>query len=129
VKRWLGLVAAGLLASAMLPPLHAATEPGAGDTRHHLEACTKWSARNGHFGFQSECSEPVAVLLVELNGARRFDHVLQPNERFDIDLPEKTVNETGWLFTACPAGTVPNVPFTAEQQSRIVRSQYECVRK
>jgi hypothetical protein len=118
-----------MLAFALSSSLHAATEPGSGDTRPHLEACTKWREQNRRFGFQNECREPVALLFIELNGARRFDRVIQPNQRFDIDLPEKTVNETGWLFTACPAGYVPDIPFTAELQTRIVKSQYECVRK
>jgi hypothetical protein len=84
---------------------------------------------NGSFGFKNECSEPVAVLFIELNGPHRFDRVNKPNGRFDIDLSEKTINETGWLFTACPADYVPNVPFTSEHQTEIVKSQYECVRK
>ena len=129
LKRWFAAVAALALASAASPSLHAATETGSGDSRRNLESCTKWSEQGGHFGFHNECGAPVSVLFVELNGARRFDRVLQPNERFDIDLPEKTVSETGWLFTACPAGYVPDVAFTAEQQQRIVRSQYECERK
>jgi hypothetical protein len=131
VKRPFGLVAACALVSAIPGRLHAVTDlaPGPVDTRLHLEACTKWTEQNGGFGFTNECSEPVALLFVELNGLRRFDRVIKPKERFDIKLPEKAINTTSWLFTACPAGYVPTVPFTAENQTRIVTGQYECARK
>ena len=128
LKRQLGLVAA-VLASAFLGPLHAATEAGSGDTRLHLEACTKWSEKNGSFGFTNECGEPVALLFVQLNGEHRFDRAVKPEERFDTGVPEKTINATGWLFTVCPAEYVPNLPFTVENQTQISKGQYECVRK
>jgi len=129
VKRTFRLVAA--LLSVFSPPLHAATnpQPAPGDTRLHLEGCTRWSEKNGSFGFTNECREAVTVLFIELNGPHRYDRVIKPNERFDIDLPGKTINEAGWLFTACPEDYVPNVPFTAENQTRITKSQYECVRR
>ena len=131
MERPFGLVAACILASATSGPLRAATDlaPGPGDTRLHLESCTKWSEQNGSFGFTNDCSEPVTLIFVELDGLRRFDRVIKPKERFDIKLPEKTINTTNWLFTACPAGYVPSLPFTVENQALIVRGQYECVRK
>jgi hypothetical protein len=129
VKRQLGLAAACSLASALLAPLHAATGPGSGDTRLHLEACTRWTEQNGSFGFTNGCDEPVALLFIQLNGEHRFDRVVKPGERFDIGVPEKIVKATSWLFTACPAEYVPNLPFTAENQTLISKSQYECVRK
>lgn len=129
LKHQFAAAVACTLASAYCGPLRAAADPASGDTRLHLEACTKWTERNGSFGFTNECGEPVALLFIELNGPHRFDRLIPPNERFDIGLPAKTINETGWLFTACPAGYVPNVPFTTESQAKIVKSQYECVRK
>ena len=131
MKRPFGLVAALALVFAALGRLHATTDlaPGPGDTRLHLEACTKWTEQNGSFGFTNGCSEPVSLIFVELDGLRRFDRVIKPKERFDIKLPEKTINMTNWLFTACPAGYVPSVPFTAESQTLIVSGQYECVRR
>jgi hypothetical protein len=130
VKRALRLVATSAFVLA-LPSLHGATnpQPASGDTKLHLEACIKWSEKNGRFGFTNECRAAVAILFIELNGPHRYDRVIRPDERFDIDLPGKTINETGWLFTACPAGYGPNVPFSAENRTRIVKSQYECVRK
>jgi hypothetical protein len=129
VKRQLGLVAACSLAPALFAPLHAATEPGSGDTRLHLEACTKWSEQDDSFGFTNECGEPVALLFIQLNGEHRFDRLVKPGERFDPGVDEKTINATGWLFTACPAEYVPNLPFTSENQLQILKGQYECVRK
>ena len=131
MKRPFGLVAACAVVSVILGRLHAAKDltPGPVDTRLHLEACTRWSEQNGGFGFSNECSEPVALIFVELDGLRRFDRVIKPKERIDIKLPEKTINITNWLFTACPAGFVPSIPFTVENQARIVSGQYECVRK
>lgn len=129
MKRQLGRVAGCLLASAFLGPLHSATEPGSGDTRLHLEACIRWTEQNGSFGFRNECGEPVALLFVQLNGERRFDRVVKPEERFDTGVTEKAINETGWLFTACPVEYVPNQPFTVENQVQISKGQYECVRK
>ncbi|WP_298258928.1 hypothetical protein [Bradyrhizobium sp.] len=131
MKRPFGLVAACVLASAVLGRLHAATNlaPGPGDTRLHLEACTKWTEQQGSFTFTNECSEPVALVFVELGGLRRFDRVIKPKERFDIKLPEQVINMTSWLFTACPAGYVPSVPFTVEEQALIVAGQYECIRR
>ena len=126
-----GLVAACVLASAILGQLHAATDlaPGPGDTRRHLEACTKWTEQRASFVFTNECNEPVALIFVELGGLRRYDRVIKPKERFDIKLPEQTIKMTSWLFTACPASYVPSVPFTVEEQALIVAGQYECVRK
>lgn len=130
VKRQLGLVAAGTLASAFLgTTLHAATEQGSGDIRLHLEACIKWTERNGSFGFTNACGEPVALLFIQLDGQQRFDRVVKPDERFDTGEPEKTINATDWLFTACPAEYAPNPPITAENQIRILKGQYECARK
>lgn len=129
MKRSFAVIVSCALASAHCGPLYAAADAASGDTRPHLEACTKWSEQKGNFGFTNECHEPVALLFIELNGPHRFDRVILPSERFDIGLPEKTINQTGWLFTACPAGYVPSVPFTTESQTRIVKSRYECVRK
>jgi hypothetical protein len=129
VKRRLGLAAIGSLASVLLAPLHAATESGSGDTRAHLEACTKWSERDGSFGFTNACGEPVALLFIQVNGERWFDRVVEPDERFDIGVSEKIIKETTWLFTACPAQYVPNLRFTVENQIQIAKGQYECVRK
>jgi len=129
VKRRLGLAAIGSLASALLTPLHAATDPSSGDTRVHLEACTKWTEQNGSFGFTNACGEPVALLFIQINRERWFDRVIQPDERFDIGVPEKIIKATSWLFTACPAGYVPSPPLTIENQPLIVKGQYECVRK
>lgn len=130
MKRRPGLAAIGCsLASVLLAPLHAATESGSGDTRAHLEACTKWSERDGSFGFTNACGEPVALLFIQLNGEHRFDRVVKPGERFDIGVSEKIIKATSWLFTACPAEYVPNLSFTAENQTQISKSQYECVRK
>ncbi len=126
-----GFVAACAVVFASSGRLHAATDlaPGPADTRRHLEACTRWSEQGGGFGFTNECSEPVALIFVELDGLRRFDRVIRPKERFEIHLREKTINTTNWLFTACPAGYVPGVPFTVENRTRIVTGQYECARK
>jgi hypothetical protein len=129
VKRQLGFAAACSLAPALFAPLHAATEPGSGDTRLHLEACTKWTERDGSLGFQNECGEPVALVFIQLNGEHRFDRLVKPGEHFDPGVGEKTIKATGWLFTVCPAGFVPTLPFTAENQMLILRGQYECVRR
>jgi len=128
VRCELRFAAACALASACWHQAVADTTQG-GDTKLHLEACTKWSEQNGSFGFTNTCSEPVALLFIELNGPRRFDRLIKPNERFDVDMPKRAVEAAGWLFTACPEGYVPSVPFTAEHLTQIVKSQYECVRK
>lgn len=131
MKRLFGRVAACALVFANPGQLRAATDLATGpvDTRLHLEACTRWSEQKGGFAFTNECHEPVAIIFVELDGLRRFDRVIKPKERSEIKLPEKTINTTSWLFTACPAGYVPGVPFTVENRIRIVTGQYECVRK
>lgn len=113
----------------MSGPLHAAADAASGDTKLHLESCTKWSEQNGSFGFRNRCGEPVALLFIQLNGQHRFERVVKPDEWFDTGAPEKTINATGWLFTACPADYVPSVPFTAENKNQILKGQYECVRK
>src|SRR5581483_4982221 len=102
--------------------------PAQGDTRRHLEACTRWTSRNGDFGFTNECGEPVALLFIQLNGEHRFERVIQPNQRFDTGVREKALNASGWLYTVCPAGYAPSLPFTVENQIQISNGQYECVR-
>jgi hypothetical protein len=130
VMRKLDLVAACAMASACCGPLQAAADTTqGGDTRLHLEACTKWSEQSGSFGFVNACGEPVALLFIQLNGQHRFDRVVRPGERFETGVGEKTVDATGWLFTACPADYVPSVPLTTENQAQILKGQYECVRK
>jgi hypothetical protein len=129
MKRQFALVVACLLATAMSGLLHAATDPASGDTKLHLEACTKWSEQNGSFGTMNRCGEPVALLFIQLNGQHRFERVVAPNDRFETGVSEKAVKATGWLFTACPAGYVPNVPFVVENREAILKGQYECVRK
>jgi hypothetical protein len=129
VKRFVGFAAACWLASVTSAPLHATTDPGASVARHHLEACTKWSERNGSFGAKNECSEPVALLFIQLSGEHRFSGVVLPNERFDTGVSETTITATDWLFTVCPAGYVPSLPFTADNRIAISTGRYECVRK
>jgi len=130
VMRKLNLVAVCAVAAACWGPLQAIGETTqGGDSKLHLEACTKWSEQNGSFGFANTCGEPVALLFVQLNGAHQFDRVVKSGERFETGVAEKAVNATGWLFTACPAGYVPSVPFTTENQTQILKGQYECVRK
>jgi len=128
MKRDQSLVLASALILSCWTPLRAATDlaPGRVDTRPHLEACTKWSEQNGSFGFTNRCSQPVALIFVELKGMRRFDRVIQRNERLDTGLSGATIKTTDWLFTACPAGYGPAVPFTVENQPRIAKGLYEC---
>ena len=33
----------------------------------------------------------------------------------------------GWMFTACPAGYVPNIRFAAENKTAILDSLYNCL--
>lgn len=128
--RKLDLVAACVLAASCCGPLPAVADTAqGGDNKLHLEACTRWSERNGSFGFVNGCGEPVALLFLQLNGQQRFDRLVAPGERFDSGVAEKALNATGWLFTVCPAGYVPSVPFTTENQAQILKGQYECVRK
>jgi hypothetical protein len=130
VMRKRDLVAACVLASSTWGPLPAVADTTqGGDNKLHLEACTKWSEQNGSFGFVNSCGEPVALLFIQLNGQHRFERVVKPGERFDTGVAEKAVNAAGWLFAACPAGYVPTVPFTTENQTQILKGQYECVRK
>jgi hypothetical protein len=119
------------VASALWVPLHAATDavPPSDETKLHLESCTVWKEVGMSFGFTNKCGEPVALQYMLLNGGHKVDRVVRPDERFDTGLPEKTHQSTGWLFTACPAGYVPNAPFTVENKSQILKGQYECVRK
>lgn len=130
MSRQFASAAACAFAFACSAPLQATspTQPQ-GDTRVQLEACSKWTERDGSFGFTNECREPVALLFIDLSGGRRFDRVIQPSERFDTGVDEKTINASGWLFTVCPAGYAPSLPFTAENQIPIARGQYKCVRK
>jgi hypothetical protein len=129
MKRDHDLVLAFALILSCVSPLHATTDlaPGRADTRHHLESCTKWSEENGSFGFTNVCPQPVALMFVELAGMRPFDRMIEPNARFDTGLSAAMINTTEWLYTACPVGYAPAVPFTAENRVRIARGRYECV--
>jgi hypothetical protein len=105
--------------------LVAATGAAAQEASHaHMEGCLIWSAQ-GPVGVRNECSRPIALLFMTFDDQAVVTAELPPGGRFISDA--EWGQSGGFMFSACPAGYKPHVPFSVENKEPIGLSLYYCV--
>ncbi|MCW5738067.1 MAG: hypothetical protein KIS73_28350 [Enhydrobacter sp.] len=111
----------GGLAVVLLASGGASAQEG---TRAHMEGCLIWSGQ-GAVGVRNECSRPIALMFMILDDGEIVTTELSPGGRFMSDA--QWGQSGGFIFTACPAGTRPNLRFAVENKEAIGLSLYNCV--
>jgi len=94
-------------------------------SRAHMEACTEWKPEGGHIGTRNDCNRPVAIKFMAFPGAKLVDIEVAPGGRFDSGIAEGSIE--GFIFTVCPAGYGPSLPFAKESAQQISESLYNCL--
>ena len=90
----------------------------------HMEGCLVWS-REGSIAARNECSRPIALKYMDFDVQHTVTTELAPGGRF---ISESVWGQTtGFMFTACPLGFRPSVPFALETKEAIGVSLYNCV--
>jgi hypothetical protein len=90
----------------------------------HMEGCLVWS-REGSIAARNECSRPIALKYMDFDAQQTVTTELAPGGRFTSD--SVWGRTTGFMFTACPLGLRPSVPFALENKETIGVSLYNCV--
>ena len=90
----------------------------------HMEGCLVWS-RDGNIAARNECSRPIALKYMDFDVQQTVTTELAPGGRFTSD--SVWGRTTGFMFTACPLGLRPSVPFALENKETIGVSLYNCV--
>lgn len=90
----------------------------------HMEGCLIWSGQ-GTVGARNECSRPITLMFMILDGEEIVTTELSPGGRFISDA--QWGQPGGFIFTACPAGYKPNVRFAVENKEAIGLSLYNCI--
>lgn len=90
----------------------------------HMEGCLVWS-RDGSIAARNECSRPIALKFMDFDVQQAVTTELAPGGRFTSD--SVWGQTTGFMFTACPLGLRPSVPFALENKETIGVSLYNCV--
>lgn len=94
-------------------------------SRAHMEACTQWKGEGGNIGTRNDCDRPVAIRFMAYDGSHRTEANVQPGGWFDSGVANGTLD--GFIFTVCPIGYEPSVPFSLENQKTISDSLYNCL--
>ena len=93
-------------------------------TLAHMEGCLVWN-RTGNIAALNECSRPLTLKFMDADTQQAVTTDVAPGARFTADAVwGKTVR---FMFTACPLGFRPSVPFTLENKEAISLSLYNCV--
>ena len=111
----------------LLPVLLLATTASAAaqeGSAAHMEGCLVWN-REGNVAVRNDCSRPLALMFMELDDQRVVTADIAPGARFTTDAVWG--RSGGFLFTACPPGTRPNLRFALENKQAIGASLYNCV--
>jgi len=95
----------------------------------HLEKCTVWDFQGDHLGTTNTCAESVTIQFMLLNNQRIERRDLKPGEVFESGISRKDDEAISWIYTTCPVGYSPNVPFTLEGEAAVSMSLYDCVMK
>ena len=93
-------------------------------TMAHMEGCLVWS-RDGAIAVRNECSRPIALKYMDFDVQQPVTTEVVPGGRFTSD--SVWGQTTGFMFTACPMGMRPSVPFALENKHAIGVSLYNCV--
>ena len=90
----------------------------------HMEGCLVWN-RDGNVAVRNECSRPIALKYMDFDVQQTVTTELAPGGRFTSN--SVWGQTTGFMFTACPLGLRPSVPFALENKEAIGFSLYNCV--
>lgn len=90
----------------------------------HMEGCLIWT-REGAIAARNECSRPIALKYMDFDVQQTVTTELAPGGRFTSN--SVWGQTTGFMFTACPLGLRPSVPFALENKEAIGFSLYNCV--
>ena len=102
-----------------------ATDAAAQQVKAHMEACTEWRHGGSGVGTRNSCDRPISILFMALADQHVVDREVAPGAWFDSGAASDL--SSGWMFTACPAGYVPNIRFAAENKTAILDSLYNCL--
>lgn len=94
-------------------------------SRAHMEACTQWKSEGGHIGTRNDCDRPVAIKFLAYGAAQVIEADVPPGGWFDSSFVDGAIE--GFLFTVCPVGYVPSVPFSMKDKTPILESLYNCL--
>lgn len=111
----------------IVPARSAAISPRT--TVAHLEDCIEWGYRNNRYGAVNDCKESSSIHFMLINDGRVINGEVEPGAFFDTGLTGNQVSSSRLLFTACPIGYVPSVPFSVKYQDEIQASRYNCLKK
>jgi len=95
----------------------------------HVECCTNWDYRDDHFGTINNCKDPVSIKFMLMKDEHEIEREIGPGEFFDTGLSSEQINGNCTLFTACPVGYLPSVPFSVKNKDLILPGLYNCVKK
>jgi hypothetical protein len=97
----------------------------------HVEDCTEWRYRDDRYGAVNHCKNSTSIQFMLTKDLRVIEGEVKPGEFFNTRLTRNQVEGSQglWLFTACPVGYVPSVPFSLKNQDEILESRYNCSRK
>jgi hypothetical protein len=119
MRRWLAIVA--LLA---LPLLAQAQEER--ESRAHMEACVRWSAVDGQYLTINSCDTAISIQFMTLADGHVVEKDVMPGSQFESGPIDRT-KPTDMMFTVCPIGYRPNVPFKLQNARPIQDSLYNCL--
>ena len=111
----------------LLPILLLATAASAAaqdSSAAHMEGCLVWN-REGRVAVRNDCSRPLALMFMTFDDQQVVAADLAPGGRFTTDA--MWGQSGGFMFTACPPGTRPNLRFALENKQAIGASLYNCV--
>ena len=112
-----------LLSTAVLLAT-AATAAAQEGSAAHMEGCLVWN-RQGGVSVRNDCSRPVALMFMSFDDQQVITAEVAPGGRFTADAVWG--QSGGFMFTACPPGTRPNLRFALENKEAIGASLYNCV--
>lgn len=96
--------------------------------RPHMEACVVWASERGAFVGRNICESAVVIRFMAENQPDAIEGAVGSGEIFRTGLVDADVRLGWWMFTACPEGHTPSVPFVANSRA-IEASAYACVPK
>jgi hypothetical protein len=94
----------------------------------HVERCIAWDVREERLQAVNKCKRPAALMFMLFKDQRVVEAEIKPGAVFDTGVSREDA-ESDWMYTACPAGHAPNVPFSMQYKDAIGPSTYQCVRR
>ena len=123
LARFLRVGALAAIALTLAPSVAFAQAPAA-----HLERCFAWDVRDDRLVAVNKCKARAAIMFMLVKDQRVMEGEVNSGELFHTGVSREDA-QGDWMYTACPAGHVPNVPFALHYKDVIAPSAYQCVRR